>query len=89
MGDEKLMNESMHLTGGFIAAGFQGVIGTLWSMSDSDGPRVAETVYKKVLGGKELPDATLAAEGLHLAVKDLRSRGASFEKWIPFIHVGI
>jgi CHAT domain-containing protein len=50
MGDDKLSNEAMHLAGGFIAAGFQGAIGTLWSMSDQDGPKVAEMVYQTILG---------------------------------------
>jgi len=89
MGDEKLMNESMHLTGGFMAAGFQGIIGTLWSMSDLHGPAVAEGVYKKVLEGSNVPDVTLAAEGLHLAIQDMRSRGTPFERWLPYIHVGV
>lgn len=88
MGDEKLRNESMHLTGAFMAAGFHGAIGTLWSMSDSDGPQVAEIVYKKVNEGGT-PDVTLTAEGLHLAIQHLQQRGAPFQKWIPFIHVGI
>jgi CHAT domain-containing protein len=41
MGDAELVNESFHLGGGFIAAGFRGAIGTLWSMDDRDGPAVA------------------------------------------------
>ncbi|KAJ7816465.1 CHAT domain-containing protein, partial [Mycena leptocephala] len=41
MGDRKLVNESFHLGGGFIAAGFRGAVGTLWSMDDRDGPFVA------------------------------------------------
>ncbi|KAJ7801674.1 CHAT domain-containing protein, partial [Mycena leptocephala] len=45
MGDAKLVNESFHLGGGFITAGFQSAIGTMWSMNDSDGPTVAEIVY--------------------------------------------
>ncbi|KAF9459204.1 CHAT domain-containing protein [Collybia nuda] len=89
MGDAKLMNEAMHLAGGFIAAGFQGAIGTLWSMSDADGPKVAGAVYRKMFGDDSVPDVTLAAEGLHLAVQNLRKQGAPFHQWIPFIHVGI
>ncbi|KAJ7270227.1 CHAT domain-containing protein [Mycena rebaudengoi] len=42
-GDAGLVNESFHLGGGFIAAGFQGAIATMWSMMDEDGPVVAET----------------------------------------------
>lgn len=89
MGDAKLVNEAMHLTGGFIAAGFQGAIGTLWSMSDVDGPKVAEIVYQTILGDKRLPDAKLAAKGLHLAIQKLRKDGAPLHQWMPFIHMGI
>ncbi|KAJ7814180.1 CHAT domain-containing protein, partial [Mycena leptocephala] len=44
-GDDKVINEALHLGGGFIAAGFQGAIGTLWNMADEDGPKLAEEVY--------------------------------------------
>ncbi|KAJ7191939.1 hypothetical protein GGX14DRAFT_480722 [Mycena pura] len=54
----ELVNESFHLGGGFIAAGFRGAIGTLWSMQDQDGPLVAKA-----------PQATDTAEASHLAVK--------------------
>ncbi|EDQ99619.1 uncharacterized protein LACBIDRAFT_316305 [Laccaria bicolor S238N-H82] len=45
MGSSDLPNESLHLAGGFIVAGCQATIGTLWNMEDSDGPKVAELVY--------------------------------------------
>lgn len=88
MGDAKLINESMHLTGGFIAAGFQGAIGTLWSMADSDGPKVAEKVYNKIWEDGS-PKVTMAAEGLHLAIQELRRAGAPPHRWMPFVHFGI
>jgi CHAT domain-containing protein len=89
MGDAKLANEAMHLAGGFIAAGFQGAIGTLWSMSDVHGPKVAEVVYKTILGEDNIPDVKLAAQGLHLAIQKLRKEGAPLHQWMPFIHLGI
>ncbi|KAF9463815.1 CHAT domain-containing protein [Collybia nuda] len=73
MGDSKLVNEAMHLAGGFLAAGFQGAIGTLWSMPDAYGPRVSE----------------VAAEGLHLAIQKLRKEDAPPHQWMPFVHFGI
>lgn len=89
MGDPKLANEAMHLTGGFIAAGFQGAIGTLWRISDSDGPKVATVVYQNILKSKSMPNTRLAAEGLCLAIQKLRREGTPYEQWMPFIHVGI
>ena len=89
MGDANLINEAMHLTGGFITAGFLGAIGTLWSMSDFVGPIVAEKVYAKVCEKQNEPEVTLAAEGLHLAICELRKQGVSYEKWMSFVHFGI
>jgi hypothetical protein len=86
MGDEKLANEAMHLAGGFIAAGFQGAI---WSMSDADGPKVAETVYQTILGQDNIPEVIRAAKGLHLAIQKLRKESAPLHQWMPFIHMGI
>ncbi|KAJ6555659.1 CHAT domain-containing protein, partial [Mycena vulgaris] len=88
MGDSELVNESFHLGGGFIAAGFRGVIGTLWSMNDQDGPLVAEVVYSHLFRDGRKPQASDAAEGLHLAVKELKKRKVPYERWIPFIHMG-
>ncbi|KAJ6563290.1 CHAT domain-containing protein [Mycena vulgaris] len=89
MGDAELVNESFHLGGGFIAAGFRGAIGTLWSMNDSDGPLVAESVYSHIFRDGREPQASDAAEALQLAVKGLKARKVKYERWIPFIHMGI
>ncbi|KAJ6587267.1 CHAT domain-containing protein [Mycena sp. CBHHK59/15] len=37
MGDAEMVNESFHLGGGLITAGFRGAIGTMWSIRDEDG----------------------------------------------------
>ncbi|KAJ7264609.1 CHAT domain-containing protein, partial [Mycena rebaudengoi] len=88
-GDAALVNESFHLGGGFIAAGFQGAIATMWSMMDEDGPVVAEIVYSHLLGSGHRPQASDAAKALQLAVRRLRDAGVPYERWVPFIHLGI
>ncbi|KAJ7271616.1 CHAT domain-containing protein [Mycena rebaudengoi] len=88
-GDATLVNESFHLGGGFIAAGFQGSIATMWSMIDEDGPVVAETVYSHLLGSGQRPRASEAAKALQLAVRKMRDAGVPYERWVPFIHLGI
>ncbi|KAJ7851732.1 CHAT domain-containing protein, partial [Mycena leptocephala] len=89
-GDAQLVNESFHLGGGFIAAGFRGAIGTMWSMQDEDGPIVAEIVYSHLFRkGQQQPQVTDAAEALHLAVKELKRRRVPYQRWVPFIHMGI
>ncbi|KAJ7221807.1 CHAT domain-containing protein [Mycena rebaudengoi] len=88
-GDAALVNESFHLGGGFIAAGFQGAIATMWSMMDEDGPVVAETVYSHLLNSGKMPRASEAAKAVQLAVRKMRDAGVPYERWVPFIHLGI
>ncbi|KIJ55821.1 hypothetical protein M422DRAFT_240443 [Sphaerobolus stellatus SS14] len=90
-GDEKLSDEAVHLGAGMLAAGFQGVIATMWSVDDNIAPKVARDVYQH-LKESEL-DVTEAAHGLHLAVENVRKEiggddNASLMSWVPFIHIG-
>ena len=89
MGSSNLPNESLHLAGGFIVAGCQAAVGTLWNMKDSDGPKVTELVYQWLLDHRKTLDVHATAEALHFAVQSLKDAGAPFEQWMPFIHVGI
>ncbi|KAJ7793816.1 hypothetical protein B0H14DRAFT_2622506 [Mycena olivaceomarginata] len=88
MGDSELVNESFHLGGGFITAGFKGDIGTLWSMRDLDGPGVADAVHTHLFRDGQ-PKASEAARALHIAVRKLRSAGVPHKRWVPFIRMGI
>ncbi|KAJ7464029.1 CHAT domain-containing protein [Mycena latifolia] len=87
--DINLVNQSFHLGGGFIAAGFRGAIGTLWAMDDRDGPRVAKLFYSHLFRDGRQPQASDAAEALHLAVQELKRGNVPYERWIPFIHMGV
>jgi CHAT domain-containing protein len=88
-GDAILVNESFHLGGGFIAAGFQSAVGTLWSMNDEDGPLVAEIFYSHLFRDGQQPQADDTAEALQLAVKELKAKNVPYERRIPFIHMGV
>ncbi|KAJ6530250.1 CHAT domain-containing protein [Mycena capillaripes] len=89
MGDAVLVNESFHLGGGFIAAGFRSAVGTLWSMNDQDGPVVAENFYSHLFRNGQRPRVTDTAEALQNAVNKLRAMNVPYERWVPFIHMGI
>ena len=87
VGDEKIVDESVHLAAGMLMVGYRGVIATMWSIKDKDAPQVAEDVYTRILkDGK--PNRKDAAHALHDAVKRLRESGAEFTAWVPFIHLG-
>ncbi|TFK17682.1 TPR-like protein [Coprinopsis marcescibilis] len=91
LGDEERPDESLSLAATMVFAGFRGVVGTLWSIKDDDAPIVADAFYRHLFRkGRECPpDPVDAAEGLHLAVKELRSLGREFHRWVPFAHFGI
>ncbi|PPR03087.1 hypothetical protein CVT24_012400 [Panaeolus cyanescens] len=88
-GDADMRNEALHLAGGMLFAGFKAAIGTLWSIHDADGPIVAQSVYSYLFAEGQRPSALRTAEALHLAIRDLRMRGAPPHRWAPFIHIGI
>ncbi|KAJ7120805.1 CHAT domain-containing protein [Mycena epipterygia] len=96
-GDDSTPDEAMHLAASIIFAGFRGVVATMWTISDQDGPKVANTFYEHLFKDCDatssppvLPDLTKAAEALHLAVSELRKEpGITFKQWVPFIHYGL
>ncbi|KAJ3565383.1 hypothetical protein NP233_g7667 [Leucocoprinus birnbaumii] len=88
VGASALRDESVHLAGGFVAAGFKGVIGTLWRINDDDAPGVVKDVYETMRTEEGL-DITMAADGLDWAVKRMRKAGVPPHRWVPFIHVGV
>ncbi|KAJ7107528.1 CHAT domain-containing protein [Mycena epipterygia] len=96
-GDETVPDEAMHLAATLLFAGFRGVVATMWTMADPDGPTIAEMFYQHLFKGCDadadppiLPDLTKAAEALHIAVKNLREDPeVSFSRWVPFVHYGL
>ena len=98
-GDEKLSEEAVHLAAGMLAAGYRGVVATMWSISDHHGPQVAEGFYASLLthGAKSGRLSALssddAARALHCATQKLREKlgdeASSLLVWIPYVHFGI
>ncbi|PPQ94866.1 hypothetical protein CVT25_007240, partial [Psilocybe cyanescens] len=98
-GDEKLSEEAVHLAGGMLAAGYQGVVATMWSIKDSYGPKLAEAFYKNLLIPKaedETDSKRLSSDGaaqaLHDATQEMRQilgdSESSLLTWVPFVHFG-
>ena len=89
-GDEGLSDEAIHIAAGMLFAGYGGVVGTMWTISDELAPVVARDVYEQLFRNGTRPDYREAARALHGAVARLRdSAKAPFVKWLPFIHVGL
>ncbi|KAG9317751.1 hypothetical protein JVU11DRAFT_1969 [Chiua virens] len=95
-GDRGLSDEAIHIAAGMLFAGYGGVVGTMWSISDRVAPSLARDVYEQLFqrvdgngANSVTPDYREAARALHGAIGRLREGGASFVEWLPFIHVGL
>ncbi|KAJ7930920.1 CHAT domain-containing protein, partial [Mycena leptocephala] len=95
-GDNKMPDEAMHLAATLLFVGFRGVVATMWTMDDRDGPKIADTFYEHLFKNCDpnskppvLPDLKKAAKALHLAVAKLRGEpNMRFRRWVPFVHYG-
>ncbi|KAE9407699.1 hypothetical protein BT96DRAFT_963047 [Gymnopus androsaceus JB14] len=95
-GDENLPEEAVHLAAGMLAVGYPSVIATLWSIGDKEAPLIADQVYANLLGHHdnsqgEKKSKMTPAYALHEATQNLRKAvgETNFEKWVPFIHLGV
>ena len=60
-GDKDLSDEVIHVAAGMLFAGYSGVIGTMWSISDRVAPDVARDVYEVLFRDGRQPDYREAA----------------------------
>jgi hypothetical protein len=56
-------------------------------MYDSDGPQVAQSVYRAILG-KEMFQLDDIPYALDDAVQELRKQGVPANRWATFMHIG-
>ena len=94
IGDENF--PEAHLAAGMLAAGYRGVIATMWSISDQHGPQVAEDFYARLISQdleQDQPSSLStdnAAYALHYSTQKLRKQlGDSALDWIPYVHFGL
>jgi CHAT domain-containing protein len=91
-GDEKLSEEAVHLAAGMLAAGYRGVVATMWSIKDRYAPEFAEDFYKNLIEGESF-SGEHAAQAIHHAAQNLRQKLAleksdlerSLLVWVPYV----
>jgi CHAT domain-containing protein len=91
-GHNRLPDEAIHLAAGMLSAGYSSVVGTMWSIRDSDGPTVAKEFYSFVMNEEhDTGSVQKFASALHQAIAKLRETVGerSFVRWVPFIHMGL
>jgi CHAT domain-containing protein len=89
--DKSVADEALHLAAAMQYCGFRSVIGTLWAVSDEDGPELAKSFYKSLSSseGKKTPPYRRTARALRNAVQKLRrNRRVTLERWVNFVHFG-
>jgi len=74
-GNEKLVDEAIHLVSGCQLAGFRHTLGTLWEVYDECCPEVAQVVYENLVEST-LTDKAVCF-GLHKALRRLREQKVS------------
>lgn len=88
--DAKLADESLHITSGFLIAGFAHVIGSLWSADDDVCVRMATHFYSSLLTKRANTDVNRAvAQAVHDAQLQIRREYADDPSlWALYVHVG-
>ncbi|KAF9524209.1 CHAT domain-containing protein [Crepidotus variabilis] len=98
VGNDKLTDEVIHLAAGMLAAGYQGVVATMWSINDQYAPKIAENFYGCLLQemkdrGVHRLDSSQAAYALDDATRTIRANLGDSEHalltWVPYIHHGL
>ncbi|CAA7269583.1 unnamed protein product [Cyclocybe aegerita] len=100
-GDEKLSDEAVHLAAGMLAAGYRGVVATMWSIQDQYGPEIASDFYSHLLesgkftageGRDRQLDGSGAARALDFSTQKMRGKLGDEERallaWLPYVHFG-
>jgi CHAT domain-containing protein len=95
-GDLGLLDEALHLAGALQLVGYRHVLATLWSISDTAAPHIADAVYAHLLHPDpdhpkpdDQPLAARAPHALHHAVTRLRQASPGEPLlWAPYIHLG-
>ena len=90
LSDESMPDEVLHLSAAMQYSGFRTVIGTMWAMADEDGQYLAKCFYESMFSDErqEVPYYERSGRALAVAVRMLRGRGVSAERWVNYVHFG-
>jgi hypothetical protein len=90
IGGVAVLDEAISLAAALHYSGWRHVIGTLWSVWDTDAAQITRDVYADLASDGNLHPAR-TAEALHHALRDYRRQAdnsAHPSQWAPFLHIG-
>ncbi|KAI9452595.1 CHAT domain-containing protein [Lactarius psammicola] len=92
MTEGSVVDEGIHLAAAVQYCGFRSVVGTMWAMIDEDGRDLVEHFYKALFSTSRrvqgVPYYEGSAKALWVAVKKLRKKRITLERWVNFVHYG-
>ncbi|KAH9052215.1 hypothetical protein EDB87DRAFT_1659840 [Lactarius vividus] len=87
-----ITDEILHLAAAVQYCGFRSVVGTMWAMADVDGQELAKHFYKALFSNSKReqggPYYERSAKALWVAVRKLRRKKLTLERWVNFVHYG-
>ena len=82
-------DETINLATALQLCGFRSVVGTLWAMTDINGPDVAEDFYQYMFHeAGAAGNFRGSAAALNHATRMMRKRKVTIDRWINFVHIG-
>jgi CHAT domain-containing protein len=89
LGGAQVPDEAITLTAALQYAGYDEVIGALWSVPDRSAARIIQSVYRELVLDEQIQPSE-SARALHDAVRHERSRQPHHPSaWAHFMHVGL
>ena len=87
-----IVDDRPHLAAAVQYCGFRSVVGTMWARVDEDGRDLAANFYKALFSpsirDEGIPHHGRSAKALRFAVKKLRRKRITLERWVNFVHYG-
>jgi len=85
----RLLDEAIHLSSGFLMAGFTHVSGTLWEVEDRVAAEFTREMYSRLEASPALADPNRAALAVHEATRAVRKEHIETPvRWASYIYVG-
>lgn len=87
--DAELLDEGIHISGGFQMGGVPNAISTWWTVFDDDCVDVAKGFYEGLVGEGGSINVRRCAESLSRVTQRLRDAGRSPLVWAAYTHFGV
>lgn len=89
LGGMRIPDEVITLTAAMQHAGYQNVIGVLWTVPDRSAERITQAVYNSITVDGQLRPSQSAVALHHAVCEERVRRGRYPSAWVAFVHIGL